>query len=799
MYGKPDLQQPFIRRRSTAVAEETTMSFHLNYRAEYLQRPFPAPTASSLDSAATLGVQLQTATVTTGAPCWRVIGVHHLTPTENRGKHVVYVDVVDAGGNRVRDPNLRLLWGWVGQRGDEYANPRAFDKPDSEPATNVELYPGQLLWVRVEGDGLPSDTVANLHANHPEERGADGSVGNGPGRHSYYILFQQRPHTGDDITDGNAATDGGNPDGEERSTGNGTPFRFAAWPTETRVITQPFGVNAADYSPFGLAGHEGIDIAAATGSRIFAVASGVVKLVKTTPEGHNYGIHVRIQHGPEYETIYAHLESASVTEGQTVAAGQVIGLADSTGNARGNHLHLSLKRRGANLPGYPGDFIDPLPFLQPLLGIEETLQDSAIYVSDQIADGTRFKAGTQIEQQWTVRNSGTTTWGAGYELAFESGVQLGDRSTIAASATAPGVEATFSLTFAAPTAPGNYRSNWRLRNAAGQWFGQRLWVDITVIAESIQPPVVRGNKLGFYLHMSTDQFGMWEAVRRVQPPVILIHADTANDMLLNEIRAFRAPDALVIGRYYLPNDEQRALLESRDPAAEGHRFAERILTHDFGKFTKRAPSGRLLIDGWMSLNECLPGPASGSYQEDPAKFQRLYAAYDVFQAAFHDRLQEAGIAAVAFNFAAGNFTEAAHYLDFFPQTLVGHTYLGFHEYGWPALMPEPGGHSSAGLYRSILAGIRAIYGQRHQVVMTGPVSPEPTAIPKIPTRAGSMPRSHWMHSAIGRRWPGITINSIRMSTWPAPASVKSATTAIGRPSVIWARTTKDNPCLWSIG
>lgn len=48
-----------------------------------------------------------------------------------------------------------------------------------------------------------------------------------------------------------------------------------------------------------------------------------------------------------------------------------------------------------------------------------------------------------------------------------------------------------------------------------------------------------GNKLGFYLHLSTDQAGLWEAIRRVQPPVLLIHADTANTMLLEEIRRFR--------------------------------------------------------------------------------------------------------------------------------------------------------------------------------------------------------------------------------------------------------------------
>ncbi len=92
--------------------------------------------------------------------------------------------------------------------------------------------------------------------------------------------------------------------------------------------------------------------------------------------------------------------------------------------------------------------------------------------------------------------------------------------------------------------------------------------------------------------------------------------------------------------------------------------------------------------------------------------------YDRWQVAFHQRLQDAGIEAVAFNFAAGNFSEAAHYLDYFPGTLASYTYLGFHEYGWPTLFPAPDSATGAGLYRRCLEGIRAHYGDRHKVVIT---------------------------------------------------------------------------------
>ncbi len=690
------------------------MPFHIIRRTEFLNRPPTHDPATILGSAARYAMRLEQAAETTGGDCWRVVGVHHLTPEENRGNHVVYVDLLDEQGNPLRDEQIQLQWGWEGQRPDEKVDPRRFDKPTDEPGTNVEIYSGQLLWVRVAGAGLASDTVANLHTKHADEPGPQGENWNSIGHHSFYILFQRR-RQGEVIIQPDQKDPQHDDHGPQGDVLPPSTFRFVAWPTEQRLVTQPFGVNPENYAAFGLAGHEGVDIAAATASRIVAVASGTVKLVQPTETDHPYGIHVRLSHSDGYETIYAHLQSAAVTQGQSVDAGQLLGLADSTGNARGEHLHLTLKRQGAETPGYPNQIIDPMPFLQPLL---ETTQDGAIYVSDLIIDGTLVDAQQPITQQWTVRNTGSTAWDTDYLLAFESGVRLGNSDTIPVPLTAPGAEANIPFLFEAPTTPGNYRSNWRLHNSAGQSFGQRLWVDITVKEAFAPINVVRGNKLGFYLHLSTDQFGLWDAVQRIQPPVILIHADSANDMLLNEIRAFRAPNAFVIGRWYITNEEQRALLESADPAEAGRNFAERILTHDFGKFTKRAANGRLLVDAWMSLNECLPGPASGSYREDPAHYDQLYAAYDQFQVAFHNRLQEAGIEAIAFNFAAGNFTDPQHYLDHFPQTLTAYTHLGFHEYGWPSLLPGPGVATGAGLYRKVLEGVRARYGDQHRVVMT---------------------------------------------------------------------------------
>ncbi len=200
--------------------------------------------------------------------------------------------------------------------------------------------------------------------------------------------------------------------------------------------------------------------------------------------------------------------------------------------------------------------------------------------------------------------------------------------------------------------------------------------------------------------------------------MILIHADTANRTLLREIREWRAPDAFVIGRMYKDNHTQRLMIDNDDPEAHGRAMADEIIHYDFGLSTEEGANGRRLIDAWMSLNEAVPGPGSQQYAQEPEETSRLLANYDRFQVAFRQRLQEAGIEAIAFNFGAGNFSEPEHYLDHFSNTLAEYLYLGFHEYGWPTMYPAPGSASSAGSYRRCLEGIRTRYGDRHRVVIT---------------------------------------------------------------------------------
>jgi hypothetical protein len=96
-------------------------------------------------------------------------------------------------------------------------------------------------------------------------------------------------------------------------------------------------------------GHMGIDIAAGMGAAIYAADTGVV--VYAGPIGGGYGNMIMIDHGNGYQTLYGHLSGINVRCGGNAVRGQLIGLAGSTGNSTGPHLHFEVR--------YLGGFINP--------------------------------------------------------------------------------------------------------------------------------------------------------------------------------------------------------------------------------------------------------------------------------------------------------------------------------------------------------------------------------------------------------------------------------------------------------
>lgn len=137
------------------------------------------------------------------------------------------------------------------------------------------------------------------------------------------------------------------------------------WPTTSSYITANFGW----YSPGGYqTWHSGTDIGVSTGTQVFAAASGkVLRAVTVTSDpngpytasgykdhsysaanGYGYGNYIMIDNGLDSSgnriyTLYGHLSSVNVSQGQTVSQGQVIGYSGNTGNSYGSHLHFEVR------------------------------------------------------------------------------------------------------------------------------------------------------------------------------------------------------------------------------------------------------------------------------------------------------------------------------------------------------------------------------------------------------------------------------------------------------------------------
>ena len=113
---------------------------------------------------------------------------------------------------------------------------------------------------------------------------------------------------------------------------------FFSYPLQTQNITSYFGNrrNPIDGSRHF---HDGIDFSAPIGETVMAAMDGIVSVAVYHRQHGNY---VVIDHSNGYKTLYSHLNSFCVNQGDTVERGQKIGESGNTGNSTGPHLHFGI-------------------------------------------------------------------------------------------------------------------------------------------------------------------------------------------------------------------------------------------------------------------------------------------------------------------------------------------------------------------------------------------------------------------------------------------------------------------------
>lgn len=146
--------------------------------------------------------------------------------------------------------------------------------------------------------------------------------------------------------------------------------RVLSWPLDKIFVTSP-------YAPRWGGFHRGTDFRASIGTQVKVVADGTVIGTGDTDiccPGASFGKWIFIEHNNGLSSTYAHLSLISVTKGQKVVRGQVIGYSGNTGSSTGPHLHLSLYvSNGVKVDSFPSKSYPGKILVQPISATEAYL------------------------------------------------------------------------------------------------------------------------------------------------------------------------------------------------------------------------------------------------------------------------------------------------------------------------------------------------------------------------------------------------------------------------------------------
>lgn len=132
------------------------------------------------------------------------------------------------------------------------------------------------------------------------------------------------------------------------------PPSNASWvtPVSGYTLTSPFGMRTHPILGYQRM-HNGIDMACAQGTPIYATRAGTVTTASYQAGGAGY--YVSINHLDGFSSVYMHMTNYVVSAGQSVSQGQLIGYVGSTGLSTGPHLHFGIS--------YAGTYVNPLAYI----------------------------------------------------------------------------------------------------------------------------------------------------------------------------------------------------------------------------------------------------------------------------------------------------------------------------------------------------------------------------------------------------------------------------------------------------
>lgn len=190
------------------------------------------------------------------------------------------------------------------------------------------------------------------------------------------------------------------------------------WPLANHILTQGWFYNDGST-------HQAIDMRALVGTPVMAAEDGTVEIVyhwngkRTQGDTNSYGNMVKIRHanwnGGTVHTLYAHLNSITVKQGQVVKTGEVIGYSGNTGNSFGAHLHFEVRwknKRTNPLVWLDNDFTTASDKVFTFRTGEHSV-DRSVGESDKPASANVQPADTVETELWGIdvsRYQGNINW-----------------------------------------------------------------------------------------------------------------------------------------------------------------------------------------------------------------------------------------------------------------------------------------------------------------------------------------------------------------------------------------------------